>query len=276
MRNDDRVTLELAGIQVAAAIEGAELFPSPYTGRELRRLQVSFVIDDEATNNRIVEALEARQEVTLPDGTGQRTSFEPGKTSWSYTDGITRYHHQVELTEQEHLQPTAVVLDQLEITPYAYEECIDDDGVLRIDLKTRVASPTHATLQAMITRCAAGDPSYFPVVRKGLQDMPRTMRLGICTWSAHDGEFKHNLVLVEQTADQHEPDPFVPLDYPEGRRGREMAAKTSALVTELLRALEAKGVLNADEVRQLTAAAKQQAQELALEFSRMDDIDTGL
>jgi hypothetical protein len=275
MRND-MVRLELAGIQVAATMEEVGSFPSPHTGRELRRLQVSFVIDDEATNNRIVEALEAHQEVTLPNGTGQRTSFTPGESSWSYTDGITRYHHQVELTEREHLQPTAVVLDEFEITPYAYEESIEDDRLV-IGLKTRMVDPAHTALQAMITRRSADYPSYFPVVRKGLQDTPRTMRFGgRFTWSAHDGEFKHHLVLVEQAVDQGEPEPFLPVDYPEGRRGREMAAKTSALVTELLRVLEAKGTLDADEVRQLTAAAEQHAQDLAWEFFQMDDIDTGL
>ncbi len=275
MRNDT-VTLELAGIQVTAAIEITESFPSPHTGRQLERLQVRFMVDGEATNDQIVRALEASQEVTLLRDTGQRVSFKPGKNSWSYTEGITRYRHDVELTEQEDLQPTAVVLDQLEITAYAYEERIEADGDLAIDLKTRLDSQQHAALQAMILRRQADYPSYFPVLRKGLQDTPRTMRFGTCTWSAHDGEFKHNLILVEQAYDQHQSDPIVPLGYPQAWRAREMTAKTSAVVTELLRVLQAKGVLDADEVDQLTATAMQQAQDLALEFYRMDDIDTGL
>jgi hypothetical protein len=274
MRNDT-VTLELAGIQVPAAIEHADSLASPHTGRELRWLQVEFVIDDEATNDRIVEALQPDQEVVLVDEAGQRTPFTPGKTSWSYTDGVIRYHHQVELTEQEHLQPTAVAFDQLEITPYAYEERIDHDGRLVIDLKTRTTGAVHATLQAVLKRRRADYPSYFPVVRKGVEDTLRTMRFGKCTWSAHDGEFKHNLVLVEQPDDQHEPEPFL-LNYPEGPRGRGMAAKALALVTELLEVLEAKGVLDADEVRQLTAAADEQMQALELELFRMDDIDAGI
>jgi hypothetical protein len=274
MRNDDTVTLELAGVQVAATVEEAESFPSPHTGRELRRFQAGFVIDDEATNTRVVEALEAQQAVTLHDGAGQGGSFTPSKNSWSFTDGVTRYHHQVELTEQEHLQPTAVVVDGVELAPYAYEETIEHDGAIVIDLKARVVDPAHTELQALITRHSADYPSYFPVVRKGLQDTPRTMRFGKCTWSAHDGEFKHNLFLVEDAYDRDEPGPLMPLDYPEGRRGREMAAKALTLVTELLRVLEAKGAVDADEVRQLTAAAEQQVQGLSWELSRMDDIDT--
>jgi hypothetical protein len=86
--------------------------------------------------------------------------------------------------------------------------------------------------------------------------------------------FKHNLILVEDAYDQGEPKSLLPLDYPEGRRAREMAAKTSALVTELLRVLEAKSALDADEVRQLTAAAERQVKGLTREFFRMDDIDT--
>jgi hypothetical protein len=273
MRNDDTVTLELVGVHVAATVEEAESFPSPHTGRELRRFQVSFVVDDEATNTRVVEALEAQQAVTLHDGAGQGSSFTPSKNSWSFTDGVTRYYHQVELTEQEHLQPTAVVVDGVELAPYAYEETIEHDGAMVIDLKARVVDPAHTELQALITRHSADYPSYFPVVRKGLQDTPRTMRWGKCTWSAHGGVFKHNLILVEDAYDQGR-EPILPLDYPEGRRAREMAAKTSALVTELLRVLEAKGALDADEVRQLTAAAERQVQGLAQEFFRMDDIDT--
>ncbi len=271
MRND-MVTLELAGIRVAATIEEAESFPSPHTGRELRRHQASFVVDDEAANDRIVEALQAEQDVTLHDQTGQRASFTPGKHSWSFTDGVTRYLHQVELAEREHLQPTSVVVDGFELVPYAYEETVEGDGALVIDLKARMDGPAHAELQAIIMRRSAND-SYFPMVRKGLQDAPRTMRFGGCTWSTHDGEFKHRLVLVEEAYDQGEP--LAPLDYPEGRRGREVAAKALTLVTELVRVLEAKGALNTDEVRQLTAAAEQRAKELKPEFRRVDDVDTG-
>jgi hypothetical protein len=275
MRNNDTVTLELAGGQVAATVEEAESFPSPHTGRELRRFQVSFVVDDDATNTRVVEALEAQQAVTLHDGAGQGSSFTPSKNSWSFTEGVTRYYHQVQLTEQEHLRPTAVVVDGVELAPYAYEETIDHDGAMVVNLKARVADPAHTELQALITRHSADYPSYFPVVRNGLQDTPRTMRWGKCTWSAHDGVFKHNLILVEDVHDQGR-EPILPLDYPEGHRAREMAAKTSALVTELLRVLEAKGALDADEVHQLTAAAERQVQGLAQEFYRMDDIDTGV
>jgi hypothetical protein len=274
MRNDDTVTLELAGIQVAATVEEAESFTSPHTGRELRRFQVTFVVDDEATNARVVEALQAQQAVTLHDGAGQRASFTPSKNSWSFTDGVSRYHHQVELTEQEHLQPNAVVVDGVELVPYAYEETIEHDGAIVIDLKARAVDPAHTELQAIITRRQADYPSYFPVVRKGLQETSRTMRFGKCTWSAHDGEFKHNLFLVEDAYDRDEPEPLLPLDYPEGRRGREMAAKALTLVTELLRVLEAKGALDADEVRQLTAAAERQVEGLSRELSRMDDIDS--
>jgi hypothetical protein len=157
---------------------------------------------------------------------------------------------------------------------YAYEETIEHDGAIMIDMKARMADPAHTELQALITRHSADYPSYFPVVRKGLQDTPRTMRWGKCTWSAHDGVFKHNLILVEDAYDQGEPKSLLPLDYPEGRRAREMAAKTSALVTELLRVLEAKSALDADEVRQLTATAERQVKGLTREFFRMDDIDT--
>jgi hypothetical protein len=274
MRNDEMVTLELAGIQVAATVQQAKSFPSPHTGRELRRFQANFVVDDEATNPRVVEALEAQQAVTLHDGASQGASFAPSKNSWSFTDGVTRYHHQVELTEEEHLQPTAVVVDGVELTPYAYEETIEHDGAIMIDLKARVVDPAHTELQALITRHSADYPSYFLVLRKGLQDTPRAMRFGKCTWSAHDREFKHNLFLVEDAYDRDEPEPLLPLDYPEGRRGREMAAKALTLVTELLRVLEAKGAIDPDEVRQLTAAAERQVQGLSRELSRMDDIDT--
>lgn len=139
MRNDT-VTLELAGIQVTATIDNAESFPSPHTGRQLERLQVRFAVDGEATNDQIIKALEANQEVTLLQDAGQRVSFKPDKNSWSYTEGIARYRHDLELTEQEDLQPTAVVLGQLEITPYVYEERIEADGDLGIDLKTRLDS----------------------------------------------------------------------------------------------------------------------------------------
>ena len=277
---NDTVTLELGGIQVPATIEQAETFRSPHTGRDLRRLRVRFVIEDETTNDRVVDALQAHQAVTLPTGAGQRTAFEPGKHSWSYSNGITShtsYDHQVELTEQEQLQPSAVALDQIEITPYAYEERFDDDTGIVIDLKTRVDSTTHATLQAMVLQDAESYPSYFPVVRKGLQETPRMMRFGKCTWSAHDPEFKHNLVLVEQVLDERGPDPFaLLLNYPEERRTRQVAAKAHAFVTELLRVLEAKGVLDPDDVQQLNAAAEQNRKELAREFFRMDDIDSEL
>jgi hypothetical protein len=75
------------------------------------------------------------------------------------------YDHQVELTEQEQLQPSAVAIDQIEITPYADEERFDDDTGIVIDLKTRVGSTTHATLQAIILQDAE---SYPQLLRVGL------------------------------------------------------------------------------------------------------------
>jgi hypothetical protein len=102
------------------------------------------------------------------------------------------------------------------------------------------------------------------------------MRFGKCTWSAHDGEFKNNIILVEDAYDRSKPEPLVGWNYPEALRTREMAARTSALVTELLRVLEARGALNADEVRQLSASAERHSQELKPEFYRMDNIDSGV
>jgi hypothetical protein len=150
-----------------------------------------------------------------------------------------RYHHQVELAEEEHLQPNAVMVDGVELVPYAYEERAEH-GAIVIDLKARMADPARTELQALITRHSEDYPSYFPVLRRGLQETPRTMRFGKCTWSAHDGEFKNNIILVEDAYDRSEPEPLVGWNYPEALRTREMAARTSALVTELLRVLEAR------------------------------------
>jgi hypothetical protein len=52
--------------------------------------------------------------------------------------------------------------------------------------------------------------------------------------------------------------------------------KAHAFAMELLRVLQAKGVLGPDDVQRLTAGADQHRKELAHEFFRIDDIDSEL
>jgi hypothetical protein len=84
---------------------------------------------------------------------------------------------------------------------------------------------------------------------------------------------QHNLVLVEDAYDRREP-ALLPLDYPEGQRGREMAARTSALVTE--RYACSKPRVRSTRTRCVSSPPLQsgQVQGLMQEFFRMKDIDT--
>ena len=44
--------------------------------------------------------------------------------------------------------------------------------------------------------------SSFPVIREGIQDKPREMRLGVAEWSEYEDRIKYRLVLVDREIDE--------------------------------------------------------------------------
>jgi hypothetical protein len=161
------------------------------------------------------------------------------------------------------LQLDALVLSDVELHPYHYEE---KPGVgLRIDAKVELSSELNERLLNLLKT-----GGYFTVIRRGIQEAPREMRFGAVYWSAHGETTKYDIVLVERTPSDEAPS--TPWDL-EGRNARAYLAFEVALRKELFKLLEERGVLSADDISGLRERAFGEQWTIENEFSRVPDID---
>ncbi|HET7322475.1 MAG TPA: hypothetical protein VFI96_08285 [Longimicrobiaceae bacterium] len=193
MDHPDSIILQL-GSEIAAPvlIRKRTAERSPHTGRELVQLHGWITTDDAAqhsTLNDILAGVDDRS-VTATDGAGEFA----GKwcVSWnSYAESGGVHTYTVLLREAEDLSLDALLLGGLELHPYEYREAVVEGG-LTISAKVLGSEADVRTLRALFT----GQES-FPVVRRGIQDEPREMRLGVAEWSPFEDGVKYRLVMVD-------------------------------------------------------------------------------
>jgi hypothetical protein len=261
----DMVMLAIGDQSVRAEVEDEDATNSLHTGRPLRTLRVSFDVQGDALNDAIVEGLNSEDRITVDDGTAA-ASFEKTNNTWSYTSGVSIYHHNVELREVEDVKPTSVGLLGVDLVPYEYEERVDRGGIL-IEMKVRVTQPENELLEQQI---ATDD--FFPVVRHGIEDRPREMRFGKCIWSEDGEHIKQSLVLVEKVVDET-PSPFQGWFEPESHRTQEMTAGTRELLNALLGLLAEKNVLSNADIEDIRKRAETGFPRRIRQLYRADDID---
>jgi hypothetical protein len=194
MNSDDPIDVQLADGRVISMTVLRRLSDtSPHTGRELREVHGWVTTADPETHRWLTVALRG-----LGDGRVRSLdrSGEPSgrwRMSWnSYGEAGGVHTYGLILREAEDLNLEALVIDSMELHPYEYREVVLDDG-LTIWAK---AVGTHADV-TRINRLIR-TRSTFPVVRRGIQDEPREMRLGVAEWSEYEDRIKYRLVLVDR------------------------------------------------------------------------------
>lgn len=238
---------------------------SPHTGRDLQELHGWVVTADSQLHSRLATVLPGIGERAM------RSEDEAGEftgrwcVSWnSYGEAAGVHTYTLILRESEELSLRALLLDDLELHPYEYREETPGDG-LKIRAKVVGTEEEVLRLRQLVT-----ERDSFAVVRLGIQDEPRRMRLRVEEWSQFEDRVKYRIVLSDVGLED---------ELDEGFEGVENESSRAALafyadyLERLAEMLVRKGTLTREELRSLREAARAEPGVNRHELWRVADVD---
>jgi len=227
-----------------------ETKPSPFTGRELRTLSTQVTISP--TDADLVKAFLATAPVTAADG-----SSWTGKIDMeSYTDDGP-HSLTISWKETEQLMADAVEFEGLTLTPTRYEERENEDGTICVAFQARLTQEDTGTLRSLVS---PGHPDrYFMVVRRGVSDDRRSMRLGRILWQQlDDGAIGNDVTLVDEAFDASDHNNAV-LALAGEPAVSNLVRQVSSLLVQfetLIAELESAGVVAPEVIERIRASAE--------------------
>jgi hypothetical protein len=189
-------TMELLlgdGRSIPAFVRRRATDRSPHTGRDIQEVHGWVTTSDPETHRWLSVALRGSSDgvVRTVDSSGEPVGrWQLSWNSYGETAGVHTYG--LILREAEELSLEVLVLDTMELHPYEYREEALEDG---LTIWAKVVG-THADV-TRINRLIRTRTS-FPVIRRGIQNEPREMRLGVAEWSEYEDRIKYRLVLVDR------------------------------------------------------------------------------
>jgi hypothetical protein len=108
--------------------------------------------------------------------------------------------HSLRITwnEVEELHAESVEFEGLTLQPTKYEEHGNDDGTISLAFQAALTADETEKLRGLMPTKRSG-VIHWPVVRHGVSDAPRSMRLGRVLWQQlPDGSIAHDITLVDE------------------------------------------------------------------------------
>ena len=139
--------------------------------------------------------------------------------------------------ENLHIKPPSLMLNSLELVPYQYHENIGYDGSLTITARVTLEEPQYAALGSML--------DSINVVRVGVDETPRKMRLNEVAWYKKNQEIKEEIQLFDEEDEIKLP----PIPWLNGLS--ELVAKQSLIIDKLLNLLISKDIIDVDDVKDI-------------------------
>ncbi len=170
--------------------------PSPFTYGELRRLKMEVTVSPQESE--LVKGFLATKPFTDSEGSLWSGNLDVE----SYTDDGPR-RLTISWTESERLEADSIEFEGLTVTPAAgrYEERMIDDGSIAIAFQATLTADETDRLRSLIPSKTA-EVRYWPVIRRGISEEPRNMRLGRVLWQRlDDGNIGHDITLVDEAFD---------------------------------------------------------------------------
>jgi len=238
---------------------------SPHTGRDLQELHGWVVTADAQLHQRLATILPGigerpmRSEDDAGDFTGRWC------VSWnSYGEAAGVHTYTLILREAEELSLRALLLDELELHPYEYrEEAVP--GGLKVRAKLVGTEDDVLRLRRLVNEREA-----FAVVRLGIEDEPRRMRLSVEEWSEFEDRVKYRISLADAGL---EPAPDGEFDGVETESSRAALMFYANLLERLAETLVRKNLLSREELRALREAARVEPGVNRHELWRVTDVD---
>jgi hypothetical protein len=262
----DTIELQLGdGRSIEVAIRRRGLDRSLHTGRDLLELHGWVTTSDAETHRWLSVALRGLGDgvVRSLDANGEPAArWHMSWNSYGETGGTHTYG--LILREAEDLTLEALVIDSMELHPYEYREEILEDS---LTIWAKIVG-THADV-TRINRLIRTRTS-FPVIRRGIQNRPREMRLGVAEWSEYEDRIKYRLVLVDHEIGE-------PLRAELGRiqeqNNRSAVAYYANLLDRLADLLVERGAISRRELDGIREAARSQPGVARHEFWHVADVD---
>jgi hypothetical protein len=238
---------------------------SPHTGRDLQELHGWVVTSDPQLHQRLATVLPGvgEQPMRSEDDAGEFT----GRwcVSWnSYGEAAGVHTYTLILREAEELSLRALLLDELELHPYEYREEAVGTG---LKVRAKLVGTEEDVLRL---RQIVAEREAVEVVRLGIQDEPRRMRLSVEEWSEFEDRVKYRIALIdaglESTTD-------------EGSYGVESESSRAALafyanyLERLAEMLVRKELISREELRALREQARAEPGVSRHELWRVTDVD---
>lgn len=171
--------------------------------------------------------------------------------------------HSWNIEELENLMPSALSLGTFQLTPEKYkEEWTNKEKELEIHALVSVSAAEHEGLRQLFSQ-----EELVPVVRVGISEEARTMRVISNLWSKADEHYRWLLHLQDPV----ETKPIAGW-FEFGRGNREAPYLLSAL-EELASVLVAKGIITDDEFKAAEQRARNNAPLRAIDMLQVKDLD---
>lgn len=258
---EGRIHLELEGGRVPVQIRRRSRVESVHSGRPLTELHTLAVTTDDEVHSWLSEVLPrvgdtAVKAVDEADEYAGRWSL-----SWNaYGEVGGEHRYTLILQECEELNLDALLIDGVELHPYEYREEVAGDR-LAIWAKLVGTEEEVAMLRRLFRNRGA-----LPVVRRGIEEQPREMRLGVGEWTEREDRIEYRLVLIELGADESAHPDLVRI-----RKQNIRAAQGFYMnfADQLVKLMVAKGVLTETEVEAIREAASTEPVDVRNDFWRV-------
>ncbi len=244
----------VAGHEVRSEVEKKHTFQSKHSEKTLEKLKIHFqVYNRRKVPGTIFSVDDGRQWKVL-------------SSSYYYTEGNPVIRYIFEIEEIEELNIKTLILNDLKLKPYVYNEEINelrgDSLVIKAQLELDEESWAHIEHLYSENR-------YFTVQRQGISPHKKEMRFGKIIWShAPKNTIKCAISLFEKGYDAFK-EPAT-LNPEIENLGRHIIDNTHTL-SSLIEILKAKNVLNKEDLKKIAIIKEKMPK--TLKFGEVDDLE---
>ncbi|WP_342540402.1 hypothetical protein MHI39_24130 [Heyndrickxia sp. FSL K6-6286] len=246
-----------------------EFFLSPFTGQQLKKFNLSLLVRQPQLSVFDVELDYVKENgiTEVNDDGAEIKKYKIVNISYSYSNHSDDRTYSFELSEVEEIQINKLLIEDMELTPYEYEETFDD--AIIIQAKVRVTKDIADRIEEL----SQSEDKYFSVIREGINKKPIKMRFGQNIWSEHENNIiKYRLVIVEDKYDT-EDDVSRPLYYPEIQNIQSITLYHKTYIELLADLFVEKGLLSKAEIEGLKEKAKVEKNKYERYIYQVKDVD---
>lgn len=256
------MNITLAGYEIPVSILDRSNSISPHTDREVEQIKVNVTIRGEEINEKVADYLQSVKKEAIISKEGQITKkWKLNNSSYGFTNTREQVDYTLELEEIEEFKLAKLILDDLELTPYLYEENFDYNNDLTIEGRVLLSEAQFKKVKELMEK------DSITIIRQGISERPRQMRLLIDAWSKNEKNIKLQFSLNDLKDDKK----LNPLRFL--REAINLVIKQDQLIEQLANLLIQKGILKKEEYEGMKTGIPERNWEIELEFNRVKDLD---